>query len=200
MADAVIQKKINDQLAAKVKEITADFRSQAVNTPVTSGTDTKSGLGIEMSSYDTVKDAVLTVRMTMLIYFSGAAHPIMLSEASNFDMKTGVDLNLIDIFDTAKGVAYLTAISEYTTKELKAHLAKEQNLPPNSTEVQFFEEGSNSNPENFQTFLVEDSGIRFIFTQYQVAPYAAGEQEVLMPYAELKKFMKEGALTGALTR
>ena len=141
MADAVIQKKINDQLAAKVKEITTDFRNQAVNTPVTSGADTKSGLGIEMSSYSTVKDAVLTVRMTVLIYFSGAAHPMMLSEASNFDLKTGADLNLVDIFDTTKGVGYLAAISEYTTKELKAQLSKAQNLPANSTELQFFEEG-----------------------------------------------------------
>jgi Deacetylase PdaC/Protein of unknown function (DUF3298) len=44
---------------------------------------------------------------------------------------------------------------------------------------------------NFDNFVVLDEGIKFIFGQYQVAPYAAGQPEVLMSWGELKTFIKK---------
>ena len=44
---------------------------------------------------------------------------------------------------------------------------------------------------NFKNFVVLDEGIKFIFGQYQVAPYAAGMPEVLLSWEELKTFTKK---------
>jgi hypothetical protein len=46
-------------------------------------------------------------------------------------------------------------------------------------------------PSNFQRFKITDEGIVFIFEQYQVAPYAVGQPEVLMSWKELEPFMKK---------
>jgi hypothetical protein len=43
---------------------------------------------------------------------------------------------------------------------------------------------------NLQNFVVTDNGIKFIMSQYQVAPYAAGMPEVTLSYEELKPFLK----------
>jgi hypothetical protein len=44
---------------------------------------------------------------------------------------------------------------------------------------------------NLQNFVITDLGIKFIFGQYQVAPYAVGMPEVLLTYDELKSFIKD---------
>ena len=43
---------------------------------------------------------------------------------------------------------------------------------------------------NFDNFVVLDEGIKFIFGQYQVAPYAAGMPEVMLTWGELKSYLK----------
>ncbi len=43
---------------------------------------------------------------------------------------------------------------------------------------------------NLQNFVVTDKGIKFIMSQYQVAPYAAGMPEVLLTFDELKPYLK----------
>lgn len=43
-------------------------------------------------------------------------------------------------------------------------------------------------PSNFQNFVIEDTGIRFIMTPYQVAPYAAGMPEIVFTWKELELY------------
>lgn len=43
---------------------------------------------------------------------------------------------------------------------------------------------------NFENFVILDEGIKFIFSQYQVAPYAAGMPEVVVGWDELKPYLK----------
>ena len=44
-----------------------------------------------------------------------------------------------------------------------------------------FADGALPKPENYQTFVVGADSVTFIFQEYQVAPYAAGPQEVSLP-------------------
>jgi hypothetical protein len=44
---------------------------------------------------------------------------------------------------------------------------------------------------NLQNFVITDLGIKFIFGQYQVAPYAVGMPEVLLTFDELKSYLKD---------
>ncbi len=42
---------------------------------------------------------------------------------------------------------------------------------------------------NFKNFIITDDGIRFLFEQYQVAPYSAGMQDVLLTWKELDEYL-----------
>jgi hypothetical protein len=39
-------------------------------------------------------------------------------------------------------------------------------------------------------FGLTDEGIRFVYTEYEIAPYAYGSTELLLPYAEIKDYLK----------
>jgi hypothetical protein len=43
-------------------------------------------------------------------------------------------------------------------------------------------------PSNMQNFVIQDDGIMFVMSQYQVAPYAAGLPEILIPWKELEPY------------
>ncbi len=42
---------------------------------------------------------------------------------------------------------------------------------------------------NLMKFVILDEGIKFIFDQYQIAPYAAGNPEVLLSWEELRNYL-----------
>lgn len=44
-------------------------------------------------------------------------------------------------------------------------------------------------PSNVQNFTISDNGLRFIFSQYQVAPYVVGTPEVLLTWDELRDLL-----------
>lgn len=39
-------------------------------------------------------------------------------------------------------------------------------------------------------FGLTDEGIRFVYTEYEIAPYAYGSTELLLPYAEIRDYLK----------
>ena len=61
----------------------------------------------------------------------------------------------------------LEQVSAAATSQLKAKLGDAM-----------FEEGANTNPENFSSFIISNDKVTFIFQPYQVAAYAAGPQEI----------------------
>jgi hypothetical protein len=48
-------------------------------------------------------------------------------------------------------------------------------------------------PSNMQRFVVNDTGITFIFGQYQVAPYYVGMPEVSLTWKELEPYLQQSA-------
>jgi hypothetical protein len=45
-------------------------------------------------------------------------------------------------------------------------------------------------PSNFQNFVIEDNGIRFIFNKYQIAPGSAGLPEIALDWETLKPYIQ----------
>jgi hypothetical protein len=45
-----------------------------------------------------------------------------------------------------------------------------------------------------ENFGIKDEGLVFFFNSYEIAPYAMGPTEILVPYAELKNLIKEEGL------
>ncbi len=51
--------------------------------------------------------------------------------------------------------------------------------------------GAGPKAENFDSWNITKTGILINFDPYQVAAYAAGPQDVLIPYEEIKSILKQ---------
>ena len=43
-------------------------------------------------------------------------------------------------------------------------------------------------------FVFTTEGIKFLYNQYEIKPYAAGKTELLVPYAKIKSLIKPGSV------
>jgi len=122
-----------------------------------------------------VVNGVLSVRLTVEQYAAGAAHPSHANYTLNYEIAKGRLLPLAALFRS--DVDYLKAISEYCVAELK------------KTDSFLFEDGAEPKTENYAVWNLKQDGLLITFEEYQVAPYAAGPQAVLVPYAELRDLL-----------
>ena len=146
--------------------------SQASNPPISAG-----------SSFD-LQYAIVgqhgdfwSIKFNIYFYADGAAHPAHGSITLNYDLEKGKEITLDELF--LPNSNYLQAISDYA----KAQLA--------TRDIGFdmFSDGAAPLPENYQQWNVSDNGLVITFDEYQVAPYAAGPQEVVLPFEELGQFL-----------
>ncbi len=126
------------------------------------------------------QDDLISVEFDGSVYYQGAAHPLPFSDVVNFDLKNGKQLALIDLFKP--GAKYVQAISAYCIADLKKQ-SKEKNLELADDAIQG---GAGAKVQNFGSWTITKHGLGINFDAYQVGPYAAGPQFVLVPYANLK--------------
>ena len=119
-------------------------------------------------------DRFFSIQFKISSYVQGAAHPNNRIVSFNYDLESGQELKLEQLF--TPGSAYLQFISDFC----KADLGKRQ--------IGFDSQQTGADPvaENFQIWNVGDDGLRITFNEYQVAAYAAGPQVVVIPYTVLK--------------
>lgn len=152
---------IDTHIEQLVKSSVAEFRMLPSNPPE-SAVPKHSMDGLYDSVY--IGSDVISFRM-VLSQYTGGAHPLTLISGMNYDRATGRQLLQQDAF--AMIGKTVEEVSAAATAELKSKLGDAM-----------FEEGANSNPENFSSFVISENKVTFIFQQYQVAAYAAGVQEV----------------------
>ena len=125
--------------------------------------------------------------------YTGGAHGNPFLHGLTINMDTGKDLTLQDLFKSDQ-------LQKLITKERQALLATEQGeylydetsiefanflkLPPQSAAKQEELFGRDSN------FYLTDSGIVLYHTAYEIAPYAAGQFETYIPYADIKDLIR----------
>jgi len=110
-------------------------------------------------------------------YSDGAAHPGLYSITLNYDLRQGRELALADLF--LPNTDYLGAISKYCIAEL----GKQPFFDGP------FSEGAQPTLEHYRNWNITPDGLAITFDEYQVAPYAAGPQTVIVPYTELKNLI-----------
>jgi hypothetical protein len=126
---------------------------------------------------------VLSVYFGIGFYRANAAHPGSYSKVINFDLKAGTVLALADVFKP--GSNYLKAVADLATADLKARNTLD------------FPEGAQPRLENYERWNITADGLRFVFDTYQVMPYVAGPQIVIVPYAALRDVINpQGVLAG----
>jgi hypothetical protein len=130
------------------------------------------------------KDDLISTEFTVSSYSAGAAHPNSYTEVVNFDLKNGKQLKLADLF--VPGSKYLQVISAYCIQELK----KQTKGADATLDDDWIKKGAAPELTNYDNWTVRKKGLGITFDPYQVGPYAAGPQNVLVPYASLKEIIK----------
>jgi peptidoglycan-N-acetylglucosamine deacetylase len=120
----------------------------------------------------------ISILFVQSVYYAGAAHPLPFSQTINYDLWKDRALRLEDLF--VENTDYLARISEYATNDLRQQGVLE------------WEEGASPSVDNFSNWNITLEGLQFTFDPYQVAPYAAGFQEVLIPYEVIRDILREG--------
>lgn len=115
-------------------------------------------------------------------YYEGGAHAIKQTFYINFDIETGKQIAISDIFVPGHtrqlNLLLLEALKEKTETEDINGLHSKGYLC--STEI--------FAPENF---IIGNKGITFIYNTYEIAPYDRGMTELYIEYSDIGKLMKD---------
>lgn len=121
---------------------------------------------------------VLSVLRETEGYYSGGMHPTTTYQAVTFDVKTGKRLMLSDVVNDIQKVQ----------EELTLRLG-------NLYGDVLFEEWEDTLSALIKneeiTFVLGNQGLLFVFSPYELAPYAAGTLQVLFPYTGNEDIIKE---------
>jgi hypothetical protein len=172
-------KRLDELVSKEVDTFRQGFLQNPV-TPMTSG----SFLEVTYTLLSQIDD-LWSFKFDFNFYSDGAAHPGLYSMTMNHDLGQGRELALGDLFLPSSN--YLEVISNYCITEL--------------SKQPFFDgaftTGADPNPENYRNWNLTPDGLLITFDTYQVAPGAAGPQQVLVLWVELQGLIDpQGALAG----
>ncbi len=125
-------------------------------------------------------DSFLSIFFVGYSYGVGAAHAVQESKSVNFDLTSGQELKLSDIFK--RGSKHLEFVSEYCIEELSRSLnqpfVSKNALAPVA--------------KNFDIWHITSSGITFHFDACKVFACTEGDQAVEIPFSDLKPLLNPG--------
>ena len=113
--------------------------------------------------------------------FLGGARGYSLTSFINWNTKAGKKIELKDIFIDGYAKNLNSVAEKIFRKQEK--LSDSATLKPNY----LFPEGNFTLNNNF---LITPIGIRFLYNQYEIKPYPAGETNILIPYAEIVSLLR----------
>jgi hypothetical protein len=159
----------NRQAAAIVEELVADFKAgfeYLSDEPISAG----SFFQVTFIQLAPPGD-ILSIQFWVDGYSDGAAHPYHLTQTLNFNLESGQVLTLDMLFRPDSD--FLNLIADFCYAELSTR------------DIGFeygFSSGADPLPENYRNWNLTYEGLLITFGEYQVAPYAAGMQQVLIPF------------------
>jgi len=173
--------KFNQVARAGVTKTVADFKKDMAPQEGEDEPRPEGSMGSSLNiSYNVAlaQDDLMSVVFEVGSYYQGAAHPNSYSEVINYDLKNGKLLKLSDLFKP--DAKFLQAIATYCIADLKKQ-GKDKGLLDEE-----IEKGAAASSKNYQSWTIMRRGLGINFDSYQVGPYAAGPQFVLVPYSALK--------------
>lgn len=163
--------RLNDLVAAEVDAWRKSFQELPI-TPLSNG----SMLEVKYTLVSQIGD-LWSFKFDFSFYSDTAAHPGLYSITLNYDLGHGRELTLGDLFMPNSN--YLEVISNYCILQL--------------SQQPFFDgaftTGADPTVENYRNWNITPDGLTITFDEYQVAPYAAGPQQVHIPYGELNSLI-----------
>lgn len=170
----------NRQIRGTVDEVVGDFRGQVNELTAGSATEGEGWQGPDWSlsiDYDTPYRTSRYLAIPFAGYeYTGGAHGMPLILPLVIDLSTGRSIPPEGLFKP--GSDWLEQLSVRCLSELKG-----RDLLGDDGE--WLREGTAPKLENFSLLFPGPDGLTVTFAPYSVAPYAAGIQEVLIPYKDL---------------
>lgn len=108
----------------------------------------------------------------------GGAHPDHRIYTVTYNTKRNC---LVDIDDLIRKNPDLLNILSLESRKL----LKKQEYFQKDYDQEMFLMGTEKTPENFHYFVFSENGLVIYFPRYQIAPYYAGEFQVVIPYSKL---------------
>jgi hypothetical protein len=149
------------------------FRQSFLQNTAPPITEEGSSLDVKYKLVSQIAD-IWSIKLDFAFYSDGAAHPGLNSITVNYDLGQGKELALSDLF--LPNSNYLEVISNYCFTELSKQPFFDST----------FQEGAKPTAENYRNWNISKDGLIITFDEYQVAPYAAGPQTVVVPYSALQ--------------
>jgi hypothetical protein len=147
-------------------------------------------------------DDLVSVEFPVDYYEHGAAHGSHAFHVINYDVKSGRELSLADLF--RPGSDYLGKISEVAIKQLRRWNRDSADYPGGAGEPYLNDEGiaegAKPSAENYQNWTITPRGLAVTFDYYQLGAYAAGAPAVVLPYADLKEIIRPGGPLDRLSK
>lgn len=181
--------KINKPIKEFVDQAVSDFKKDAVPTDPETGAS-PNALDIAYSTIPFNND-IVTFKYDIYIN-TGGAHPNSYTFTQTFDLKTGTEYTNADILGTQEAISI---VSMQAIDMLKENIEKSLNEAMETTEeldeatTTWILNGAGPDPSNYQALAVTPSELIIYFNPYQVAPYAAGPQEVHLPMSKVKSVL-----------
>jgi hypothetical protein len=180
-----IEKKVNADIAARTDAVIKSFAVD-VEGGLPHFTAVSSITGRSKVEY--LNKSILSYVEEYSEYVSGYAHPNNFGNTYTYDLRTGLVIKMADLFKANSN--YLPTIADYAKAAMNAKFADSSS----SDQAAWIENGTAPTGDNYKNFLISQEGFVVLFDPYQVAPYAAGEQRVVIPYAALERFVDPGGL------
>ncbi|QQL51275.1 DUF3298 and DUF4163 domain-containing protein [Mucilaginibacter ginkgonis] len=132
------------------------------------------------------QDSALTTIEIKSYQYTGGAHGSSSTTFLNWNTKTHKELKLADVL--VEG--YLPKLNAVAEKIFR----KSENLTDTSSLARdyFFKDAKFSVNNNF---LITPVGIRFLYNEYEIKPYAAGQTDLFVPYTKIKGLLKPNTVT-----
>jgi hypothetical protein len=145
--------------------------------------DPKTQMFYTLDSYTRVvkqDSAFLSLEYGGYVY-QGGAHGGTFTGFVNWDVKTDKKVTLDDILVDG----YKTQLNKIAEKIFR----KNEKLKDTSSLARdyFFKDNKFALNENYS---ITPLGLRFMYNQYEIKPYAAGQTELLIPYSDIKTLMR----------
>jgi hypothetical protein len=123
--------------------------------------------------------------------FMGGAHGATVIKYLNWDVSARKKILLSDIIKPGSE-AELNKIAETIFR-------KQENLTPTASlkNDYFFNEAKFSLNHNF---LITPLGLKFLYNQYEIKPYAAGQTSLTIPYLQIKMLLQPGTVVARYTK
>jgi hypothetical protein len=167
---AAFNKFINSLITKRVTAFKKEVADDADIPPDSMGSSFDVNYNIEMASGN-----LITISFLMGTYSAGAAHPNYFYETVNFDTEKGTEIKLSNLFKPNS--KYLSAISRYCITQLRKKLGEDA--------ADTINVGAAASADNFGSWCITDIGLMIFFSPYQVASYAEGGQQVLIPFSKI---------------